>query len=94
MKAMTTKLLLATVLTLQAFPASAQLSGSTFGGIPFWADSALRANGLMRSSELNPVYAVGDFDRDDIRSWPLYFRGQPCECPCHGIKSGTRGQVR
>jgi len=66
MKAMTNKLLLATVLTLQAFPASAQLSGSTFGGIPFWADSALRAAGLMRSSELNPVYAVGDFDRDGL----------------------------
>src|SRR6267378_5748380 len=66
MNAMTAKLLLATVLTLQAFPASAQLSGSTFGGIPFWADSALRAAGLMLSSELNPVYAVVDFDRDGL----------------------------
>ena len=63
---MTTKLLLATVLMLQTLPASAQLSRSTFGGIPLWADSAVRAAGLMLSSELNPVYAVGDFDRDGL----------------------------
>jgi len=66
MTAMSTKLLLTAVLMLQAFPASAQLSRSTFGGIPLWADSAVRTAGLMLSSELNPVYAVGDFDRDGL----------------------------
>ena len=66
MEAMRTTLLLATALTLQAVPVSALLSQSTFGGMPLWADSAVRAAGLMPSSELNPVYAVGDFDRDGL----------------------------
>ena len=66
MTAMSTKLFLPAVLILQAFPASAQLSRSTFAGIPLWADSAVRTAGLMLSSELNPVYAVGDFDRDGL----------------------------
>jgi hypothetical protein len=50
--------------------ASAQLSPSTFGGIPLWADSALRTAGLDQrftlTSKLNPVYAFGDFDRDGL----------------------------
>ena len=64
-----------TVLTLgfvlQVATASAQLSPSTFGGIPLWADSALRTAGLdqrfMLTSKLNPVFALGDFDRDVAR---------------------------
>jgi len=63
-----------TVLTLgfvlQVATASAQLSPSTFGGIPLWADSALRTAGLdqrfMLTSKLNPVFALGDFDRDGL----------------------------
>ena len=67
---MTTKILIACALTLQALPLSAQLSNSTFGGLPPWAESALHGAGLdqqvMLSSQLNPVYAVGDFDRDGL----------------------------
>ena len=67
---MITKILLAAILIFQAAPASAQLSSSTFGGIPLWADSALRAAGLnqrfMLTSTLNPVYGFGDFDRDGL----------------------------
>ena len=66
MNRMTTKFLVFTVLVLQAVPATAQLSGTTFGGIPLWADSTLRGAGLMLSSELNPLYVIGDFDRDGL----------------------------
>ncbi len=55
---------------LSATSASAQLSRTTFGGLPRWADSALVAAGLGRqftlSSQLNPVYAFGDFDGDAL----------------------------
>ena len=67
---MITKVLFAALLICQAAPAPAraQLSSTTFGGIPLWADSALRAAGLnqrfMLTSTLNPVYGFGDFDRD------------------------------
>ena len=61
---------LAAALLLHAATGSAQLSPNTFGGIPLWADSALRAGGLDQlfklSSTLNPVYAFGDFDRDGL----------------------------
>ncbi len=70
MTGMTTKTFLVAALMLHAAPLSAQLSRSRFGGIPLWVDSAMRAAGLdqqfMLSSELNPVYAVGDFDRDGL----------------------------
>ena len=63
-------LLAAAVLWLGPAAASAQLSQRSFGGIPLWADSALRAVGLDQlfklSSTLNPVYAFGDFDRDGL----------------------------
>src|SRR5438445_11854235 len=61
---------LAAALLLHAATGSAQLSPNTFGGIPLWADRALRAGGLDQlfrlSSTLNPVYAFGDFDRDGL----------------------------
>ncbi len=67
---MLTRVFLATVLILPATRASAQLSPTTFGGLPLWADSALRAAGLDQrfklSSALNPVYEFGDFDRDGL----------------------------
>ena len=67
---MVTRILLVAGLMLQAAPANAQLSPTTFAGIPLWADSALRRAGLgqqlMLSSTLNPVYALGDFDRDGL----------------------------
>lgn len=70
MMGMAGKPLLTLTLVLCAGTASAQLSPHTFGGIPFWADSALRAAGLDQrfalSSELNPVYEFGDFDRDGL----------------------------
>jgi hypothetical protein len=57
-------------LVLGPVPARAQLSPTTVGGLPLWADSALRAKGLDQrftlSSRLNPVYEVGDFDRDGL----------------------------
>ena len=63
-------LLAAAVLWFCPAAGSAQLSQSSFGGIPLWADSALRAEGLggrfMLSSTLNPVYGFGDFDRDGL----------------------------
>src|SRR3954465_8907917 len=57
-------------LGLQASPASAQLSSTTFGGIPLWADSALHRVGLNQRfavpSTLNPLLVFGDFDRDGL----------------------------
>ncbi len=67
---MVTKVLLTAALVLHAVIASAQLPPTTFGGIPLWADSALRAAGLDQrfrlSSTLNPAYEFGDFDRDGL----------------------------
>jgi len=52
-------------------PARVQLSRGTFGGLPFWADSALVVSGLgqrfILSSQLNPIYEFGDFDGDGLR---------------------------
>jgi hypothetical protein len=66
---MVTKTLVA-CLVLFGSTAHAQLSPSTFGGIPLWADSALRTAGLDRrftlTSTLNPLFAFGDFDRDGL----------------------------
>src|SRR5256885_16501531 len=72
MAVMTLKALLpiALLVTVAPAPASAQLSRRTFGGLPFWADSALVASGLgqrfILSSELNTIYEFGDFDRDGL----------------------------
>src|SRR2546426_8864237 len=72
MAVMTLKTLLpiALLVTVAPAPASAQLSRRTFGGLPFWADSALVASGrgqrFMLSSELNTIYEFGDFDRDGL----------------------------
>src|SRR2546426_8362157 len=70
MAVMTLKALLPIALLVTVAPASAQLSRRTFGGLPFWADSALVASGLGRqfvlSSELNTIYEFGDFDRDGL----------------------------
>ena len=67
---MAIKTLLIACLVLHAAPANAQLSSSTFGGIPLWADSALRIVGLNQrftlTSTLNPLVAFGDFDRDGL----------------------------
>ena len=67
---MATTRLLFSALAIHAATAPAQLSPTAFGGIPRWADSALRAAGLNQrftlSSELNPVYAFGDLDRDGL----------------------------
>src|SRR5258706_15719472 len=67
---MTTKTLLVACLVCCGAPASAQLSSTTFGGVPLWADSALRAAGLNQrfalSSTLNPAVAFGDFDHDGL----------------------------
>src|SRR2546427_10820198 len=56
------------VALLGVTPAAAQISRTTFGGLPRWADSALIAAGLGReftlSSQLNPAYEFGDFDGD------------------------------
>ncbi len=64
------RVFLAAALLACGAPASAQLSVSAFGGIPLWADSALRQAGLgtsfALSSTLNPIYAFGDFDRDGL----------------------------
>jgi len=64
------KSLLATALLLHVATANAQLPPRTFADIPFWADMALRAAGLEQrftlTSELNPIYAFGDFDRDGL----------------------------
>lgn len=61
---------LAGAILLYAVTAHAQLAPSTFGGVPLWADSVLRVEGLGRrftlSSTLNSVYEVGDFDRDGL----------------------------
>src|SRR2546430_13291816 len=58
------------VALLGVTPAAAQISRTTFGGLPRWADSALVAAGLGRqftlASQLNPVYAFGDFDGDAL----------------------------
>src|SRR2546428_12681537 len=70
MAVMTLKALLpiALLVTVAPAPASAQLPRRTFGGLPFWADSALVVSGLgrrfMLSSELNTIYEFGDFDGD------------------------------
>ena len=68
MAVMTLKALLPIALLVSVAPASAQLSRRTFGGLPFWADSALVASGLgqrfILSSELNTISEFGDFDRD------------------------------
>src|SRR5207249_6951169 len=68
MAVMTLKALLPIALLVTVAPASAQLSRRTFGGLPFWADSALVASGLgqrfILSSELNTISEFGDFDRD------------------------------
>jgi len=57
-------------LSLLTVAARAQLPMATFAGIPLWADSALRSAGLgsrfRLSSDLNPQYALGDFDRDGL----------------------------
>src|SRR3989454_7482061 len=70
MAVMTVKALLPIALLVTVAPASAQLSRRTFGGLPFWADSALVASGrgqrFMLSSELNTIYEFGDFDRDGL----------------------------
>src|SRR6266550_4960390 len=72
MAVMTLKALLpiALLVTVAPAPASAQLSRRTFGGLPFWADSALVASGLgqrfILSSELNTIYEFGDFDGDGL----------------------------
>src|SRR6058998_1058838 len=70
MAVMTLKALLPIALLVTVAPASAQLSQRTFGGLPFWADSALVASGLgqrfILSSELNTIYEFGDFDRDGL----------------------------
>jgi len=56
------------VALLGVTPAAAQISHTTFGGLPRWADSALIAAGLGRqftlSSQINPAYEFGDFDGD------------------------------
>jgi hypothetical protein len=56
------------VALLGVTPSAAQLSRTTFGGLPRWADSALAAAGLGRqftlASQLNPAYEFGDFDGD------------------------------
>src|SRR6266571_9143516 len=70
MTVMTLKALLPIALLVTVAPASAQLSRRTFGGLPFWADSALVASGLgqrfILSSELNTIYEFGDFDGDGL----------------------------
>src|SRR5207247_8510557 len=70
MAVMTLKSLLPIALLVSVAPASAQLSRRTFGGLPFWADSALVASGLgqrfILSSELNTISEFGDFDRDGL----------------------------
>src|SRR5256714_5705213 len=72
MAVMTLKALLPIALLVTVAPAaaSAHRSRRTFGGLPFWADSALVASGLgqrfILSSELNPIYEFGDFDRDGL----------------------------
>src|SRR5207245_11090300 len=72
MAVMTVKAVLpiALLITVTVAPASAQLPRRTFGGLPFWADSALVVSGLgrrfMLSSELNTIYEFGDFDRDGL----------------------------
>jgi len=67
---MTPKALLGIALLVGVAPASAQLSRRTFGGLPRWADSALVAAGLgqrfVLSAALNPIYELGDFDRDGL----------------------------
>src|SRR2546430_8995764 len=58
------------VALLGVTPAAAQISRTTFGGLPRWADSALIAAGLGRqftlSSQLNPAYEFADFDGDGL----------------------------
>src|SRR2546425_2224886 len=70
MAVMTVKALLPIALLVTVAPASAQLPRRTFGGLPFWADSALVVSGLgrrfMLSSELNTIYEFGDFDGDGL----------------------------
>lgn len=67
---MNPKALLTITFLVGAAPVAAQLSPRTFGGLPRWADSALIAAGLGQrfalSSELNPIYESGDFDRDGL----------------------------
>ena len=67
---MTPQALLTIAFLVGVAPASSQLSRHTFGGLPDWADSALVAAGLgqrfVLSSELNPIYEFGDFDRDGL----------------------------
>jgi len=76
------KTLLVACLVLHASPANAQLSSSTFGGIPLWADSALRMAGLNRrfalTSTLNPLFAFGDFDRDGLVDVAVEVKGGGC----------------
>src|SRR5436853_7887415 len=70
MAVMTLKALLpiALLVTVAPAPASDQLSRRTFGGLPFWADSALVASGLGQRfilwSELDTICEFGDMDRD------------------------------
>src|SRR2546428_1052907 len=72
MAVMTLKALLPIALLVSAAPAPAraQPRAGTFGGLPFWGDSALVVSGLgqrfMLSSELNTIYEFGDFDRDGL----------------------------
>lgn len=67
---MASRTLFLSALVLQAATASAQLSPTTFAGVPLWADSALRTAGLgarfRLGSELNPVFEFGAFDRDGL----------------------------
>ncbi len=67
---MTLKAVLPIALLVTVAPASAQLSRGTFGGLPFWVDSALVVSGLgqrfILSSQLNPIYEFGDFDGDGL----------------------------
>src|SRR6266568_8767426 len=70
MTVMTVRSLLPIALLVTVAPASAQLPRRTFGGLPFWTDSALVASGLgqrfILSSELNTIYEFGDFDGDGL----------------------------
>src|SRR6266516_4120064 len=77
---MTTKTLLVACLVCYGAPAKAQLASTTFGGIPLWADSALRAAGLNRrfalSSTLNPAFTFGDYDHDGLVDSVVGVRGE------------------
>jgi len=79
---MAIKTLLISCLVLHASPVNAQLSSTTLGGIPLWADSALRMVGLNQrfalTSTLNPLVAFGDFDRDGLVDVAVEVKGVGC----------------